>query len=141
MGGVNAFGTVFERAEGVGWEALGSMGDLEGPSRSREALETTAHDSPDGYREFIKGLKDGGEVTMTVNYDPRETSHQSLDDDYENDENVNYRIRLLPDTPDEYTWAFSGIITDLGDSYPVDDIMERDVTIKISGKPTLTATP
>jgi hypothetical protein len=35
---------------------------------------------------------------------------------------------------------FSALITNLSDSFPHDDLMERNVTVKISGKPTITPT-
>jgi hypothetical protein len=88
----------------------------------------------------VKGLKDGGEVTVTLNYDPANNSHSALDADFEEDELRDYQVVILPGDDDEYTWEFSAMITSLGDSFPVDDRMERDVTVKISGKPTLTAT-
>lgn len=137
MAGVDAFGTQFRRAGAV----IGNCTDLGGPERSRESLETTAHDSADQYREFIPGLKDGGEVTLTLNYDPTNATHELLDDDF--DEQVvrdDYGIVVLPDTEDEVTWELSAFITDLSDSFPHDDKMEREVTLKVTGKPVLVAT-
>lgn len=142
MAGIDAFGTQFLRdSNGAGsYTVIANVSDLAGPSRSREAIEVTAHDSPHQYREFVKGLKDGGEVTLTLNYDPGESTHTALDADFEEDELRNYQIIVLPGEADEHTWTFSGLITDLSDSFPVDDRMEREVTFKISGKPTLAAT-
>lgn len=85
MAGLDAFGTQFKRdATGAGsFVTIANVPDISGPSRSREAIEVTAHDSPDQYREFVKGLKDGGEVELTINYDPGAATHQALDDDFE----------------------------------------------------------
>ena len=142
MAGLDAFGTQLKRdTTGRGtFVAVANVEDISGPSRSREAIEVTAHDSPNKYREFVKGLKDGGEVEITVNYDPAVPSHQALDDDFEEDDLRDYQVVILPGTADEWTWEFSGLITDLGDEFPHDDKMERTVTFKISGKPALTAT-
>ncbi|MGW1127454.1 phage tail tube protein [Streptomyces sp. NPDC002526] len=142
MAGKDALGTQFLRdTTGAGVFALvANVSDISGPSRQREAIEVTAHDSPDKYREFIKGLKDGGEVELTINYDPGDTSHQALDADFEEDDLRNYQLVLLPGDADEHTWDLTGLITDIGDEYPTDDKMERTVTVKISGKPTLTPT-
>lgn len=140
MPGKDAFGTQLKRdSNGAGaFVAIANVGDIEGPGRAREAIEVTTHDSPDKYREFVKGLKDGGEVTLTINFDPGETSHQALDADFEEDELRAYQIVALPGEPDEMTCEFNALITDLSDSYPVEDKMEREVTIKISGKPVFT---
>lgn len=100
----------------------------------------TAHDSPDQYREFVKGLKDGGEVNLTINYNPGETSHQALDADFEEKDLRDYQVVILPGDEDEHTWQFTALITSIGDEFPHDDKMAREVTVKISGKPTLTAT-
>lgn len=142
MAGIDAFGTQFKRdSDGAGtYVTIANVSDLSGPSRSREAIEVTAHDSPDQYREFVKGLKDGGEVTITINYDPANNTHSALDADFEEDDLRDYQVVVLPGEADEHTWAFSGLITSIGDEFPVDDRMEREVTFKISGKPTLSAT-
>ncbi|MGW0545305.1 phage tail tube protein [Streptomyces griseoincarnatus] len=142
MPGKDAFGTQLLRdTNGAGtFAVVANVSDLNGPSRAREAIEVTTHDSPNRYREFIKGLKDGGEVEATINFDPGNTSHQALDDDFEEDDLRDYQLIILPGDPDEHTWTFSALITAIGDAYPTDDKIERSVTFKISGMPTLTAT-
>jgi predicted secreted protein len=142
MAGIDAFGTQFLRdSTGSGsFTAVANVTDISGPSRSRESIEVTAHDSPDKYREFIKGLKDGGEVELTLNYDPANATHTALDADFEEDALRDYQVVLLPGEADEHTWDFSGLLTDLGEEYPTEGQMERTATFKISGKPVLTAT-
>ncbi|MFJ2701888.1 phage tail tube protein [Streptomyces sp. NPDC087428] len=142
MAGKDALGTKFLRdTTGAGaFAVIANVSDISGPSRKREAIEVTAHDSPNKYREFIKGLKDGGEVELTINWDPGNTSHLALDADFEEDDLRDYQVIVLPGDPDEHTWDLSGLITDIGEAYPTDDKMERTVTVKISGKPTLTPT-
>ncbi|WP_405930318.1 phage tail tube protein [Streptomyces sp. NBC_00827] len=142
MAGIDAFGTQFKRdSTGAGtFVAIANVDDISGPDRSREAIEVTAHDSPDQYREFVKGLKDGGEVNLTINYNPGETSHQALDADFEEKDLRDYQVVILPGDEDEHTWQFTALITSIGDEFPHDDKMAREVTVKISGKPTLTAT-
>src|SRR3546814_3399401 len=135
MAGIDAFGTQFKRDSTGGgvFVTIANVSDISGPSRSREAIEVTAHDSPNQYREFVKGLKDGGEVTITINYDPGASTHSDLDADFEEDDLRDYQVVVLPGEADTATWAFSGLITSIGDEFPVDDRMEREVTFKISG--------
>lgn len=144
MAGTDAFGTLLKRGDGVpateAFETIASVSDLSGPSRSRETIDVTAHDSPDKYREFLAGLKDGGEVTATINFNPADTTHTQLDADFEDGVTRNWQIILLEGSADEHTWAIAGFVTAVGDSYPIDDKMEREVTIKVSGKPVLSAT-
>jgi hypothetical protein len=142
MAGQDAWGTQFKRdTTGAGvFAVVANVTDISGPSREREAIEVTAHDSPDQYREFVKGLKDGGEVELTLNYDPGVATIEALDDDFEEDDLRSYQVVIFPGTADEYTWDFEGLITALGDEFPHDDKMERTCTVKISGKPVLTHT-
>lgn len=142
MAGIDAKGTQFKRDTTGGgvFAAIANVSDISGPEREREAIEVTAHDSPDDYREFVKGLKDGGEVTITIHYDPGQTDHEALDDDFEEKDLRAYQVVILPGETDEHTWDFTAMITNLSDAFPYDDKMEREVTVKISGKPTLTPT-
>lgn len=142
MAGEDATGTLLKRdSTGAGvFVTIASVEDLSGPGRSRNMIDVSAHDSPDKYREFVKGMKDGGEVTATINYRPGETTHQQLDGDFEEDELRDYQLVMLPNDPDEHTWDFTAGISDISDEFPLDDKMAREVTFKISGKPVLTAT-
>lgn len=143
MSGRDAFGTLFQRATGTApgttYVTIANCTSISGPDRTRETIDVTAHDSPGGWMEFIGGLKDGGEISLDINYDPAETTHQ-IDDDFDDDEPRNYRIVILPDTEDEHTWSIKGILTELGDEFPYDDKAARTMTIKVTGKPTLAAT-
>lgn len=143
MSGRDGFGTVFKRATtltpGTTYEVVANVTTISGPSRSRETIDVTAHDSPGGWMEFIGGLKDGGEVSLDINYDPSEDTHD-LDDDFDDVSARNYQIVILPGTEDEHTWSFKGVLTGLEDEFPYDDKMSRTMTIKMSGKPTLVPT-
>lgn len=143
MSGRDAFGTLFKRATtlspGTVFETMANVTNIGGPERTRETIETTAHDSPEQWREFIGGLKDGGEVTLEINYDPAELSHD-IDDDLDDTAPRNYRVVILPGTEDEHTWTLKGVMTQVGDEFPFDDKMARNITIKVTGKPTLLPT-
>ncbi|HZN74930.1 MAG TPA: phage tail tube protein [Micromonosporaceae bacterium] len=142
MPGLDAFGTQFKRGDGATVEAfttIANVTSIGGPVRKRETIDVTAHNSPDGWMEFWGGIKDGGEISLEINYDPTEATHD-LDDDFDDVEPRNYQIVILPDTADEHTWDFAGILTELGDEFPYDDKMARSMTIKVTGKPVLTAT-
>ena len=142
MAGEDATGTLFKRdTNGAGnFATVGNVSDISGPGLKRNAIDVSDHSSPNLYKEVIKGMKEGGEVSLKINYRPGENTHADLYADFEEDDLRAYQIVILPDDPDEHTWEFDAMITDLGSAYPVDDKMELDVKIKISGKPTLTPT-
>lgn len=140
MSGRDAFGTEFRRATGTApgttYETIANVTNIGGPERTRETIDVTSHDSPGQWMEFIGGLKDGGEISLDINYDPAESTHD-IDDDFDDVLPRNYRVVILPDTEDEHTWTISGIMTNVGDEFPYDDKMGRSITIKVTGKPTL----
>lgn len=143
MSGIDAFGTLFQRANGAApgttYQTIANVTNISGPERSRETIDVTAHDSPEQWMEFIGGLKDGGEVSLDINYDPGQVTHD-LDDDFDDSVARNYRIIILPGTEDEHTWQIKGIMTGLSDEFPYDDKASRTMTVKVSGKPILTPT-
>ena len=135
-GGKDAFGTRFQRDTGGGvYETIANLTDINAPERSREALETTNHGSPNKHREFVKGLMDGGEAGLTLNYDPAQNTHAALRADFEEDDLRSYRIVFLPGDVDEETWTFDAMITNLGVAAPIDDVLEQEITVKVSGRP------
>jgi predicted secreted protein len=143
MAGRDGFGTLFQRGNGATptevFTTIANVTNISGPSRSRETIDVTAHDSPEQWMEFIGGLKDGGEVSLDINYDPGQLTHD-LDDDFDDSLPRNYKIVILPGTEDEHTWSISGVMTALEDEFPYDDKMARTMTIKVSGKPQLDPT-
>lgn len=143
MSGLDAFGTQFYRGNGAtpteAFTAMANVTSVTSPERTRDTIDVTAHDSPDGWREFVGSLKDGGEVSLEINYDPSNDTHD-LDDDFDDKTPRSYRVVILPGDPDEHTWDFKAILTQLSEEFPHDDKMSRTMTVKVSGKPTLTPT-
>jgi predicted secreted protein len=137
MAGRDAFGTLFQRdSTGAGaFVTIASVSDGDGPNESRESIETTAHDSPNQYREFVKGLKDPGDANITINWDPGNLTHQVLRGDFQEKAMRDYRIVFLPGDLDEATVTFRAMITDMGIAFPIDDKFEQELTFKISGEP------
>lgn len=130
----------WDPAGGVTFEAIAQVYDIVPPSIARDSVEATAHDSPDAWREFIKGLKDGGEVTCSLIWDPALGTHggaNGLYSDFAEDVTIpNWRI-VFPDA-DTTTLTFKGFVTAFPIITPLDDKMTADCTIKVAGKPTLT---
>ncbi|GHF73915.1 phage tail tube protein [Streptomyces thermodiastaticus] len=137
MAGLDAYGIALERGDGQSTEtfaAIANVTSVKGPEIERETYDVTAHDSPDGWREFIGGLKDGGDVTLTVNYDPRE--HDTLIADYADADPRNYKL-VFPQGLG--TWQLKLILTKFSQEAPVDDKLSAEITFKVSGKPVITA--
>lgn len=136
MAGMDGFGVQLQRGDGEGPEVFTAIADitnLSGPGLSRETLDVTSHGSPDGWMEFLGGLKDPGEVTADINYQP--ALHDTLVADFDDTAPRNYRI-VFPDTG-ATTWAFPAIITGFEPEAPYDDKAAASLTFKVSGKPVI----
>lgn len=134
MAGVDAFGTQFKRGDGGGPEvftAVANVTKITPPAIKRETLDVTAHDSPNAWMEFLGGLKDGGEVSIEVNYNPG--LHDAMLADLDDDEPRNYQI-VFPDALST-TWDFAAILTSYAPDAAPDAKMTAKIGFKVSGEP------
>ncbi|MFJ9662864.1 phage tail tube protein [Streptomyces griseoflavus] len=137
MAGMDGFGVQLKRGDGAATEVFTKIADvtsLNPPNISRETLDVTSHDSPNGWMEFLGSLKDPGEVSADVNYQP--DKHDLLVADFEDAKPRNYQI-VFPDE-DATTWEFPAILTGFEPETPYDDKASASLTWKVSGKPTIT---
>lgn len=119
---------------------IGNLTSIGGIEITGDTIDVTTLDSVGGYREFLGGFKDGGEVPIEGLFDPDETSGQvALQDSLDSGLAEDYKISF-PTTP-KAEWAFKGVVTGfkVGD-VDVDGTINFGATIKVSGKPVLTVT-
>ena len=139
MAGIDALGTQLQRSDMAGsptFTAIANVTEIEGPEFERETIDVTAHDSPNGYREWLGGLKDGGEVSLTVNYDPGD--HDAIFDDLGDTVARDYKV-VWPGGIGN--WAFKAFLTGFSPSAPIDDKLSAELTLKVTGAPTITTGP
>ena len=137
MAGTTSVGTVFNRGDGASNEAftaIANVRSIAGPSKIRATIDSTALDTAGGYRTFIAHFRDGGDVTLAMNF--TRAGYDDMNDDMDSDDTVNYQI-VLPDTSNT-TLEFAGLVTALSLGASTDDMVSSDVTIKVSGAVTLT---
>jgi predicted secreted protein len=125
-------GTHFRRWGGnanPNWVNIAEINSIAGPNKTRDTIDVTSLDSTGGYREFIGGFRDGGTVTLPMNF--TRSTYDTMNNDYESDLHQHYEI-MLPDV-ELTSFEFVGLVTELGLAVPVDDKITADVTIKVSG--------
>jgi len=131
-------GTLFNRendaSSGV-YTAIAEINSITGPSMSRSSIDVTSLDSTGGYRQFISGFRDAGEVVLSMNF-TRDT-YEQMRLDFADDDSHNYQI-VLPDTG-ATTLDFAAFVMNLPLSIPFDDKITVDVTLKITGPVDLTS--
>lgn len=108
---------------------LTSIGGLD---LSADTIDTTTLDS-DGWRTFIQGFKDGGEVSISGYFDP--TKHQGLLTDFESGTESAYTIEFPAELGAK--WSFNAVVTAYSTSAELEDAVAFEATLKVSGKPSL----
>ncbi len=135
-----AYGAALKKYIDAAFTTIAGVKDLTGPSLSAAAIEVTTHDSADAHLDFVAGLVDGGEITFTLEFDPSDTANQvKILDDMQARTMCNYQIAFADDGAALYQMD-NCIVTGFTPNQPVDGSITADVTLKVNGKPDLTAT-
>lgn len=103
------------------------------PSVEVDDVEVESLDPEDGFKQYMPGLLDSKEVSLNINFDAQDTGHTALIADLNSRAIKQYKILL----PDGASWTFSGFIKGFKPSeIQAGDIMQAEVTIRVTGKPT-----
>jgi predicted secreted protein len=125
-------GTQFMRGDGASAEqftAIAEINSIEGPGMTRETIDVTSLDSTGGYREYIAGFRDGGNVVLNMNF--THDGYLAMLADYEDDISHNYQI--IFDDGAQTTIEFAAWVTDLPLSVPTADKVTCVATLKVTG--------
>lgn len=126
-----ALGTTFS----LGTNVIGGLNSIGGLELSADTIDTTSLDSDGGYREFIGGFKDGGEVSLEGGLDTAtDANQQSVYDAFESGAVQDCTITF----PNGAKWEFKGVVTGFSTSADLEDLIGFSATVKVSGKPTFT---
>ena len=129
---MSGVGTIIQKwSAGSQWVVIAEVTNISGPGFTRDLIEVTSLDSTGGWREFIPGFRDGGNLVLSMNY-----TRAGLDEflaDFESDDVQNYEIIL----PDDTSIEFEGFCQEFPLTIPTDAQITMEVTIKVSGSPTI----
>jgi predicted secreted protein len=133
------YSTLFKTGNGATPEVFTTVAEVTNitpPAMSRDTVDATHEESPDGWREFIAGLKDGGEVSLDMNFVPDSADALAFMAEWDATGSSALKNRQIV-FPDGSIFAFAAILTGYEPDAPIDDKMAASVTLKVSGKPTL----
>lgn len=137
MAKTHAFGTTFK------WEGalVGGLDNIGGVELTADTVEVTAHDSTGGFKEYITGLLDTSEVSISGYFDPADTTGQQKMLADMQTSTVGECVITFPAST-KATWTFDGVIKSIkiGDS-PVDGAIPFSASIKPTGKPVFAIAP
>lgn len=133
-------GSTFERSSdgtvgGVFAAVLAEVTSITPPKISRDTIDMTHMGSTQRWRDFVGGLKDGGEVTIEGNFEPDNANVAAALSDINTNTAGYYKITF----PDGTAWGFAAFATGYEPGVPVDDKMTISLSYKLTGKPTFVA--
>jgi hypothetical protein len=129
-----AMGTALKRGDGGGSEVfttIGRMRNFTGPGLSQDVIDVTDLGNVTGYAEYLLGLKDGGEITCELTWDPADAQHAAiLATDFES--------QVLRDFQMDWansgvTWSFVALVSKFSPKGDPKSALTADLTLKITG--------
>lgn len=121
--------------DGVTYTTIAELSEIGDVSFGEaDDIDVTTHDSPDGHREFIRGLIDAGEISFTGIWEAAASQQTPIT-----------RLQTGPTSSLDYikvifagslgTFTARGYVKNASLNPNLDDKMELSGAIKISGKP------
>lgn len=130
------YGSLFKVRTSTGPDVYTTMGEqasVTPPGVSVDSIDATHELSPNAWREFIPGLKDGGEISADLHYVPVGTTEAAL---YGMVGTTQVCRNVFPSGA--YV-DYSAFITSMEPDTPIDDKMVMSMTWKLTGEPVRTA--
>jgi hypothetical protein len=137
---ISSYGTLFRRDSGAGFAAVGEVTNMGIPGLGHPWIQSTHHESPGGFREFIASkIREVKQFTITVSYVPSAAGLNATTGIIKawNDGTVDDYKVIFPDTSE---WAFEAGVSDFD---PEDAPGEGEeklsavITFRPTGQPTL----
>ena len=116
---------------------IAEVKNVTGPGGSRDTVDVTSMDSTGGFREYIAGLGDPGEITFSSHFIPSDVTQEDLLDDFNNKVINNWKIEWPQFTGTPYL-TFAALVTSFAIDTPLDGAVMLNITLKVSGQVTLT---
>jgi hypothetical protein len=118
--------------DGETFTMIAEVKSVRGPSLSAGTIDVTTFES-NRQREFISSLRDGGQVSFAVNYLPNAlgTGHQAIINDQRDGNRRNFELRF--DDTRTTTLAFSGVVTGCEITAELEQAVQANITVKVSG--------
>lgn len=136
MAGIGTIFQVGTNASPIVYTAVARVISIGGPNLSSEQVEITTLDSSGGYKEFINGLKDGGEFTLELYWKKSDAKQVILRNALGSETSLPMKV-IWPDSPSTRC-AFLGLVTGFTMNTVANEGVKATITIKISGAPTWT---
>jgi Lambda phage tail tube protein, TTP len=126
---ITAQGITIARFNTTTFETVPNVVSFQGPGGQTAVIDVTNLGSTS--KEKRVGLRDEGQLTMTMHYNPDDTVHQGLRADRANRVRRQFKLTFTDSNP--ATWTFYGYVTHFSVQGGVDAVVQASVTIEIDG--------
>lgn len=139
-GAMASYRTLLKMGDGAtpteAFATIAEVKDIKGPKLKSDLEDATSHDSTDGWKEYIPTLIEGGEITFDLQFVPTGATHSY----------VTGLVKLWVDRtlrnfqlifPDATVWLMPCYVTGVDMENTLKGLSRADVTMQVSGKPTL----
>lgn len=132
-GVIQSQGTAFKK----GTTAVGYLTSIAGVELSADSIETS--DLSTAYKTFVQGMKDAGDISLSGNFEPGQhvPFYTDLDTGTSASYSIEFPLQAGATTPTK--WTFTAFVTSIKTGTEMGGLVSFETTLKISGKPTLTA--
>lgn len=134
--------TLLQRGDGGGSEVFTTIAEvvsIKGPGTKVGTIDATSQDSL--AKEFVAEIPDYGEISADVIWVASDTQQQGLQTDLDAGTVRNFKLVKNDHASSKSTIAFSAIVTSWEHDAPAGGLYKMSLTLKISGKPTITYAP
>ena len=134
-GAISGYGTLLK----AGATTIAEVTDISGPSIKLDTQDVTTYVSPGAFREKLATLLDAGDVKFTISFLPTDATHNytaGLLHNMVTKALITYSL-VFPNTG-ATTWTFTAYVAGFDLKTPVDNRIQADITLTITGMPTFT---
>lgn len=143
--GIIGFGaslTVYPASATSSTTAIGNITTLNIDGVEIEPVDISTMDSTSGYREYIRGMKNPGTLSLDMNYDGTAAGTADALNTLKDSTATNlvWKITFNDDTTasNKSTFACAGFLSSIATAIPYEDKVTQAVKIQLSGVPTYT---
>lgn len=137
--GVRGYGSKFRKVSGTNQTAIAQIRDID-QSTSVDDIDISNTDSTNRRREFLAGFVDEGEVSFDMVF--TKAQYNALKGMVGPASNDSFELEFGDRTATNGTGsilAMTGYVKELGAALPFEDKVTADVSVKVSGETTFTA--
>ena len=130
---LEAQGMLIKIGNGASPQVFSTISEIKtfsGPTGSAAVIDVT--DLSSTAKEKRMGLADEGQLSFTINYIPDNTQHTLLRTRRASRVETDFKMVFTDDSPST-TWSFSAFVTGFAVSGAVDNVLEANVTLEITG--------